>query len=87
MRAPSPFDRWALADDLLPPRLSARVRSAEGIPFLGSIPLDPRIGKSCDHGVSFLEEYPESPSTKAYLDIVASCAPVFLGTDLAVVSR
>ncbi|KAK9764342.1 cytosolic Fe-S cluster assembly factor nbp35 [Basidiobolus ranarum] len=40
------------------------------IPYLGSIPLDPRIGKSCDHGVSFVEEYPESPATKAFLEIV-----------------
>ncbi|CAG8604347.1 9085_t:CDS:2 [Paraglomus occultum] len=38
-----------------------------GIPFLGSIPLDPRIGKSCDMGISFLDEYPES---KAYLSII-----------------
>ncbi|KAG0314389.1 cytosolic Fe-S cluster assembly factor nbp35 [Dissophora globulifera] len=39
--------------------------------FLGSIPLDPRIGKSCDQGLSFLEEYPDSPATKAYIDIIA----------------
>ncbi|KAF9174281.1 cytosolic Fe-S cluster assembly factor nbp35 [Entomortierella chlamydospora] len=40
--------------------------------FLGSIPLDPRIGKSCDQGVSFLEEYPDSPATLAYQDIIAT---------------
>ncbi|GJJ73757.1 ATP-binding protein involved in chromosome partitioning [Entomortierella parvispora] len=39
--------------------------------FLGSIPLDPRIGKSCDQGLSFLEEYPESPATVAYQGIIA----------------
>ncbi|KAF8962812.1 cytosolic Fe-S cluster assembly factor nbp35 [Entomortierella lignicola] len=39
--------------------------------FLGSIPLDPRIGKSCDQGLSFLEEYPDSPATKAYQDIIS----------------
>lgn len=43
-----------------------------GITFLGSIPLDPRIGKSCDHGVSFLEEYPDSPATQRYIEIVDS---------------
>ncbi|KAJ7066726.1 cytosolic Fe-S cluster assembling factor NBP35 [Mycena amicta] len=41
-----------------------------GIELLGCIPLDPRIGKSADYGVSFLDEYPESPATIAYLDII-----------------
>ncbi|GLB41803.1 putative component of the cytosolic iron-sulfur (Fe S) protein assembly (CIA) machinery [Lyophyllum shimeji] len=41
-----------------------------GIELLGSVPLDPRIGKSADYGVSFLDEYPDSPATTAYLDII-----------------
>ncbi len=41
-----------------------------GLRFLGSIPLDPRIGKSCDLGVSFTDEYPDSPATKAYLEVI-----------------
>ncbi|KAJ7504496.1 P-loop containing nucleoside triphosphate hydrolase protein [Mycena galericulata] len=41
-----------------------------GIELLGSVPLDPRIGKSADYGVSFLDEYPESPASIAYLDII-----------------
>nr|CAB3264475.1 cytosolic Fe-S cluster assembly factor NUBP1 homolog [Phallusia mammillata] len=40
-----------------------------GIPFLGSIPLDPLIGKCCDNGQSYLESSPDSPATKAYLNI------------------
>lgn len=40
------------------------------IPFLGSVPLDPRIGKSCDHGESFVEEYPDSPATTAILSVI-----------------
>lgn len=40
------------------------------IPFLGSVPLDPRIGKACDNGISFVDEYPDSPATDAILDIV-----------------
>ncbi|KAF9054367.1 cytosolic Fe-S cluster assembling factor NBP35 [Panaeolus papilionaceus] len=43
-----------------------------GIPLLGTVPLDPRIGKSADYGVSFLDEYPDSPATTAYLDIIDS---------------
>lgn len=41
-----------------------------GLEFLGKVPLDPRIGKSCDEGKSFLDEWPDSPATEAYLDIV-----------------
>ncbi|KAK4046154.1 cytosolic Fe-S cluster assembly factor nbp35 [Microbotryomycetes sp. JL201] len=40
------------------------------VELLGKVPLDPRIGKSCDFGVSFLEEYPDSPASKAYEAIV-----------------
>ncbi|KAI9136965.1 P-loop containing nucleoside triphosphate hydrolase protein [Paraphysoderma sedebokerense] len=38
--------------------------------LLGSIPLDPRIAKSCDHGVSFMDEFPDSPATEALEKIV-----------------
>ena len=41
-----------------------------GVELLGSVPLDPRIGKSADFGLSFLDEYPDSPATTAYLDII-----------------
>lgn len=47
-----------------------------GLKLLGKIPLDPRIGKSCDSGRSFIDDYPESPATQAYLDIVEG--PYFL---------
>ena len=40
------------------------------IPFLGSIPLDPRIGKCCDLGESFVDEHPDSPASAAYLDVI-----------------
>lgn len=42
-----------------------------GIPFLGKVPLDPRIGKACDYGESFVEAYPDSPASTAILDIIA----------------
>ncbi|SPO28497.1 probable NBP35 - nucleotide-binding protein [Ustilago trichophora] len=41
-----------------------------GLTFLGSIPLDPRIGKCCDLGISFTDEYPDSPATTAYLQVI-----------------
>lgn len=40
------------------------------LPFLGSVPLDPRIAKCCDRGESFVDEYPESPASAAYLAII-----------------
>jgi len=41
-----------------------------GIDVLGRIPIDPRIGMTCDKGRSFLDEYPDSPAASAYIDIV-----------------
>ena len=42
------------------------------VPFLGKVPLDPRIGRCCDEGKSFLSEVPESPATAAYQQIIRS---------------
>lgn len=42
------------------------------IELLGKIPLDPRVAKSCDMGVSFLDEYPESPACAAFESIIDS---------------
>ena len=41
-----------------------------GIPFLGTVPLDPRIGMACDYGESFMESYPESPACVALRGVV-----------------
>ncbi len=37
-----------------------------GIPFLGSIPFDPKVVACGDAGVSFQESYPDAPVTRAY---------------------
>lgn len=47
-----------------------RLAEEMNVELLGAVPLDPRIGKSADYGVSFLDEYPDSPATTAYLDII-----------------
>ena len=55
---------------------AARLAKETGVELLGSVPLDPRIGKSADYGVSFLDEYPDSPATSAYLNIIQrTCSP------------
>jgi len=40
------------------------------IPFLGAVPLDPRIGMSCDFGESFFDSFPDSPACKALRSVV-----------------
>ncbi|KAF9873202.1 hypothetical protein CkaCkLH20_09365 [Colletotrichum karsti] len=41
-----------------------------GVPFLGSVPLDPRIGMACDYGESFFDSFPDSPACLAFKDVV-----------------
>ncbi|TPX36772.1 hypothetical protein SeMB42_g07058 [Synchytrium endobioticum] len=57
---------------IFPPRTGGAKRMCEelGLELLGSIPLDPRIGKSCDYGQSFLDLYPESAAALAYNRII-----------------
>ena len=44
------------------------------IPFLGAVPLDPRIGMSCDYGESYLDMFPDSPACKAIRNVVRRVA-------------
>ncbi|KAL0487527.1 cytosolic Fe-S cluster assembly factor nubp1 [Acrasis kona] len=41
-----------------------------GVPFLGRIPLDPRVMNACENGKSIIEEMPDSPASQALLEIV-----------------
>lgn len=41
-----------------------------GLPFLGRIPLDPRIVVGGDAGTPFVVEHPDSPATQAFRDVV-----------------
>ena len=63
-----------IASDLYPRTSGGGVQLASdmNLPFLGKIPLDPRVGMSCDQGLSFYEDYPDIPVTLAYKDIVSS---------------
>lgn len=42
-----------------------------GVRFLGAIPLDPLIARSCDQGKSYFSQAPESPASIAYEAIFA----------------
>jgi hypothetical protein len=43
-----------------------------GVPFLGSLSMDPNLLKACEDGVSFTETYPASSAATSLLGIVDS---------------
>jgi Mrp family chromosome partitioning ATPase len=45
-----------------------------GVPFLGSIPLDPQIGEACDSGQPFVRRYAASPTAAVMRTIIQSIA-------------
>ena len=47
-----------------------KVAQEYSVPFLGSIPLDPRICEASDLGHPFITENPDSPASKAFMKIV-----------------
>ena len=47
-----------------------RLAKDTGIPFLGAVPLDPRIGMACDYGESFFDNFPDSPACHALMNVV-----------------
>jgi Mrp family chromosome partitioning ATPase len=49
-----------------------RMAKETGVPFLGRVPLDPRIGMACDYGESFFDAYPDSPACLALRKVVRS---------------
>ncbi len=46
-----------------------KIAEEMGVPFLGEIPIDPRISKANDEGKPFFVEYPDSKAAKAFLEI------------------
>ncbi|XP_071965926.1 cytosolic Fe-S cluster assembly factor nubp1-like isoform X2 [Antedon mediterranea] len=68
---------------IFPPTTGGGEKMAEDmkIPFLGKLPLDPRIGQCCDEGKSFLTEVPDSPATEAYKNIIQKIENFCKGTE------
>jgi len=50
-----------------------RAAGEMGVPFLGRIPMDPKIVESGDSGTPFVEVFPDSPAADAFLKIVEKC--------------
>lgn len=59
--------------EIFPPTTGGASKMANDLEleFLGKLPLDPRIGRCCDEGRSFLSEIPDSPATKAFEQILS----------------
>ncbi|KAB8760603.1 hypothetical protein FH972_026595 [Carpinus fangiana] len=47
-----------------------RLAEETGVPYLGAVPLDPRIALACDWGESFMDAYPTSPACEALRGVV-----------------
>ncbi|GJN66725.1 cytosolic Fe-S cluster assembly factor nbp35 [Purpureocillium lilacinum] len=45
-----------------------------GVPFLGAVPLDPRIRMACDYGESYFDSFPDSPACLAFKEVVKGVA-------------
>lgn len=45
-----------------------------GVPFLGAVPLDPRIRMACDYGESYFDSFADSPACKAFYGVVRNLA-------------
>jgi len=41
-----------------------------GVPFLGSVPIDPQISEAGDSGVAFLQRYAESSTAKLFQSLL-----------------
>ncbi len=50
---------------------SERIARDMGIPFLGSVPFDPRISACGDRGVPFVLEHADAPAGKAFAEVAA----------------
>jgi ATP-binding protein involved in chromosome partitioning len=51
-----------------------RIAQDLSVPYLGSIPIDPRVCNDADNGVPFIAENPDMPTAKAFAEIVTQAA-------------
>lgn len=63
--------RCGARDRLFPGRGSERLAREMGLPFLGSVPFDPRIAACADRGVPFVLEHGDSPAGQAFVAVAA----------------
>ena len=49
-----------------------RMANDMGVPFLGSIPIDPDMGRAGDDGIAYTKAFADSAGAQAFKDIVAA---------------
>ena len=49
-----------------------KLAEAAGVPFLGEIPIDPRVAECGDQGEPIVQRYPDSPAGKAFAALAVS---------------
>jgi ATP-binding protein involved in chromosome partitioning len=51
-----------------------KIASATGVPFLGGVPIDPRVTEGGDTGKPIVLSHPDSPAAEAYRKIAGAVA-------------
>ncbi len=59
---------------IFPPGGGQKIASDMGVPFLGSIPLDPRLAEAGDQGRSFFDAFGDSPAAEALRKVAEKVA-------------
>lgn len=49
-----------------------KLATENGVPFLGELPIDPRVAECGDAGEPIVRRYPDSPVSKAYLGLAST---------------
>jgi nitrogenase subunit NifH len=60
------------------------------VPFLGSIPLDPRVARACDEGKFYLNAFPDSEATKSFRRVFQSKQfhlSLFINMDIEILEK
>ncbi|HTU23645.1 MAG TPA: P-loop NTPase, partial [Gemmataceae bacterium] len=58
-----------------------KLANEAGVPFLGEIPIDPRVAECGDQGDPIVHKYPESGVAKAYQTLAATVIEQLSRTD------
>merc|ERR1712154_430487 len=56
---------------------ASNMADSQGVTFLGTLPLDPRIARCCDEGKNFIEELDGTPAVNAFKNIVGKIEDFF----------
>ena len=60
------------------PQGAEKMASEFNVPFLGAIPLDPRLVQACERGLSYFDEYLKAPAGEAYTNVIQSIFTLFI---------